>query len=199
MQSIADHPRTPMWEISCSPRFQAPIKMRSKKGLAREAIPISDVPYLPIDPSDLGRSYDSIIRVNSQSGKRGLAYLLERDHQLVMPRRLQIEFSQVVQAAADITGKELTSRELWTYLTANIWLLAHPMCIAPHPAGSVDGRRGQRAHHRTDREHGRLETARPGSDPSMPWSIHRPCRSTSCSYEEHSRGQGSAAKAVVIH
>src|SRR4029077_13096092 len=90
-----------------------------------------DVPYLPIDPSDLGRSYDSIIRVNSQSGKGGVAYLLERDYQLVMPRRLQIEFSQVVQTAADITGKELTSRELWDLLTANTLPRAPPMCIAP--------------------------------------------------------------------
>src|SRR5260370_22486074 len=82
-----------------------------KKGLAaRGEADIWDVPYLPIDPSDLGRSYDSIIRVNSQSGKGGVAYLLQRDYQLVMPRSLQIEFSQVVQAAPDITGKQLTSQ-----------------------------------------------------------------------------------------
>ena len=66
-------------------------------------------PYLPIDPADLGRSYEAVIRVNSQSGKGGIAYLLERDYGLELPRRLQIEFSQVVQEITDATGKELTA------------------------------------------------------------------------------------------
>ena len=68
-----------------------------------------DVPYLPIDPADLGRTYDAVIRVNSQSGKGGIAYLLERDYGLALPRLLQIEFSQVMQRITDATGKELTS------------------------------------------------------------------------------------------
>jgi 2-isopropylmalate synthase len=71
------------------------------------------VPYLPIDPRDVGRTYESVIRVNSQSGKGGIAYLLERDYGLTMPRRLQIEFSQVVQSVTDATGKELTSEQIW--------------------------------------------------------------------------------------
>ncbi|HEX5515492.1 MAG TPA: alpha-isopropylmalate synthase regulatory domain-containing protein, partial [Gammaproteobacteria bacterium] len=72
-----------------------------------------DVPYLPIDPYDVGRSYEAVIRVNSQSGKGGVAYLLERDQGVVMPRRLQIEFSGVVQEIADRTGKELSSAMIW--------------------------------------------------------------------------------------
>jgi hypothetical protein len=71
------------------------------------------VPYLPIDPADIGRSYEGIIRVNSQSGKGGIAYLLERDHGLVMPRRLQVEFSAVVQRHADASEAEVTSAALW--------------------------------------------------------------------------------------
>jgi 2-isopropylmalate synthase len=63
------------------------------------------VPYLPIDPADLGRSYEAVIRVNSQSGKGGIAYLLEKDHGLRLPRRLQIEFSQTVQAMADAPAR----------------------------------------------------------------------------------------------
>ena len=72
-----------------------------------------DMPYLPIDPMDLGRSYDAVIRVNSQSGKGGIAYLLEAEYGLELPRRLQIEFSQVVQAVMDDTGKELSAAQIW--------------------------------------------------------------------------------------
>lgn len=81
------------------------------------------VPYLPIDPKDLGRTYDSIVRVNSQSGKGGIAYLLERDHGVVMPRRMQIEFSAIVQKHADASETEIASAQIWqlfqqTYLDA---------------------------------------------------------------------------------
>lgn len=72
------------------------------------------VPYLPVDPKDLGRSYEAVIRVNSQSGKGGVAYLLKKDHNLELPRRLQIEFSGVVQQKTDAEGGEVTSEELWT-------------------------------------------------------------------------------------
>ncbi len=71
------------------------------------------VPYLPVDPRDLGRSYEAVIRVNSQSGKGGVAYLLKTDHALDLPRRLQIEFSGVVQAKTDAEGGEVTSDEIW--------------------------------------------------------------------------------------
>lgn len=72
-----------------------------------------DVPYLPIDPTDVGASYEAVIRVNSQSGKGGVAYLLETDHGVRMPRNLQIEFSTVIQNIADGSGKELTSEMIW--------------------------------------------------------------------------------------
>ncbi|MBN9171244.1 MAG: 2-isopropylmalate synthase [Microbacterium sp.] len=75
------------------------------------------VPYLPIDPKDLGRSYEAVIRVNSQSGKGGVAYLLKSDHALDLPRRLQIEFSGVVQAKTDADGGEVTSDEIWSVFT----------------------------------------------------------------------------------
>ena len=72
-----------------------------------------NIPYLPIDPKDLGRSYEAVIRVNSQSGKGGIAYLLENEYGLELPRRLQIEFSQVVQGVMDANGKELSAADLW--------------------------------------------------------------------------------------
>ncbi|MFT3665825.1 2-isopropylmalate synthase [Piscinibacter sp.] len=79
---------------------------------ARREGDVWDMPYLPIDPKDLGRSYDAVIRVNSQSGKGGIAYLLEAEHGLELPRRLQIEFSQVVQAVTDDSGKEVDAAQL---------------------------------------------------------------------------------------
>ncbi|HKT55809.1 MAG TPA: 2-isopropylmalate synthase [Microbacterium sp.] len=75
------------------------------------------VPYLPIDPKDLGRSYEAVIRVNSQSGKGGVAYLLKTDHALDLPRKLQIEFSGVVQAKTDAEGGEVTSGQIWEIFT----------------------------------------------------------------------------------
>ena len=84
---------------------------------------IWDMPYLPIDPRDLGRDYDAVIRVNSQSGKGGIAYLLEANYNVVLPRRLQVEFSQVVQQVADDEGVEVTAKQIWdlfkdTYVAA---------------------------------------------------------------------------------
>ncbi len=74
---------------------------------------IWDIPYLPIDPKDVGRSYEAVIRVNSQSGKGGITYLLESEYGLRLPRRLQIEFSQAVQRVMDCDGKELTAADIW--------------------------------------------------------------------------------------
>ena len=71
------------------------------------------MPYLPIDPKDIGRSYEAVIRVNSQSGKGGVAYMMKNEHHLDLPRRLQIEFSRVVQAMTDEQGGEVTAEQLW--------------------------------------------------------------------------------------
>ena len=80
---------------------------------ARKEGDLWDMPYLPLDPKDLGRSYEAVIRVNSQSGKGGISYLLEAEYGLELPRRLQIEFSRVVQGVMDANGKELGARDLW--------------------------------------------------------------------------------------
>ena len=108
------HPRHPyvgdLVYTSFSGSHQDAIK---KAFAARRDGDIWDMPYLPIDPQDLGRSYDAVIRVNSQSGKGGISYLLESEYGLELPRRLQIEFSQVVQAVMDTEGRELTAADLW--------------------------------------------------------------------------------------
>src|SRR5690606_26427286 len=85
-----------------------------KKGFAQQQPDaVWEVPYLPIDPADVGRSYDAVIRVNSQSGKGGVSYLLEQEHGLVLPRRLQIEFSRAIQRVTDETGSEVTAGEVY--------------------------------------------------------------------------------------
>ncbi|QIM52151.1 2-isopropylmalate synthase [Hydrogenophaga crocea] len=108
------HPRHPyvgdLVYTSFSGSHQDAIK---KAFAARQDNDVWNMPYLPIDPKDLGRSYEAVIRVNSQSGKGGIAYLLETEYGLELPRRLQIEFSQVVQAVMDTEGKELVARDLW--------------------------------------------------------------------------------------
>jgi 2-isopropylmalate synthase len=192
------HPRHPYVGDLVFTAFSGSHQDAIKKGLAaRTPEDLWEVPYLPIDPSDLGRSYDSIIRVNSQSGKGGVAYLLERDYQLLMPRRLQIEFSQVVQAAADITGKELTSKELWDLFTREYLVPTRPLVYRSHQlAASTDGADSERLSLQVERD-GRLETLiGQGSGPIDAIVKAIGLDFDVLSYEEHSRGQGSAAQAV---
>ena len=92
--------------------FEAMDKEAAALGKSRNDL-IWAVPYLPIDPKDVGRNYEAIIRVNSQSGKGGIAYLLKTDHHLDLPRRLQIEFSKVIQHLTDAQGGEVTSEQIW--------------------------------------------------------------------------------------
>jgi len=92
--------------------FERMHKDAKEAGVDQESL-VWAVPYLPIDPKDVGRSYEEVIRVNSQSGKGGVAYLLKSDHNLELPRRLQIEFSRVVQNKTDADGGEVTSAQLW--------------------------------------------------------------------------------------
>jgi 2-isopropylmalate synthase len=108
------HPRHPYVGELVYTSFSGSHQDAIKKALtARHEGDIWDMPYLPIDPKDLGRSYEAVIRVNSQSGKGGISYLLESEYGLELPRRLQIEFSQVVQGVMDTSGKELTALDLW--------------------------------------------------------------------------------------
>jgi 2-isopropylmalate synthase len=108
------HPRHPYAGDLVYTSFSGSHQDAIKKAFAsRREGDLWDMPYLPIDPKDLGRSYEAVIRVNSQSGKGGIAYLLESEFGLELPRRLQIEFSQVVQTVMDASGKELTAQDLF--------------------------------------------------------------------------------------
>ena len=92
--------------------FEAMDREAASLGVSRDELTWA-VPYLPIDPKDVGRNYEAIIRVNSQSGKGGIAYLLKTDHHLDLPRRLQIEFSKVIQGFTDANGGEVSSEQIW--------------------------------------------------------------------------------------
>jgi 2-isopropylmalate synthase len=127
------HPRHPYVGDLVFTAFSGSHQDAIKKGFAAQAPDaIWEVPYLPIDPADLGRTYESIIRVNSQSGKGGMAFLLERDYNLVMPRRLQIEFSQVVQQAMDASGKEMTAEHLWQLFSREYLQVHEPFKYLSH-------------------------------------------------------------------
>jgi 2-isopropylmalate synthase len=113
------HPRHPYVGDLVFTAFSGSHQDAIKKGLAaQKPDTIWDVPYMPIDPADLGRSYDSVIRVNSQSGKGGVAYLMEVDYGVVMPRRLQVEFSGEVQQHTDAHGGEMTAHDIWQLFDA---------------------------------------------------------------------------------
>ncbi len=108
------HPRHPYAGDLVFTAFSGSHQDAIKKGLGALADGDAwEVPYLPIDPVDVGRTYEQVIRINSQSGKGGIAFILEQDHGLRLPRRLQVEFSQIVQRLADESGKELTSKAIW--------------------------------------------------------------------------------------
>ena len=112
--SLPIHPRHPYVGDLVFTAFSGSHQDAIKKGFAaQQPEGLWKVPYLPIDPQDIGRTYDSIVRVNSQSGKGGIAFLLERDHGVVMPRRMQVEFSAIVQKHADASETEISSAALW--------------------------------------------------------------------------------------
>ncbi len=134
------HPRHPYGGDLVFTAFSGSHQDAIKKGLAARnkeiarGNPAWDVPYLPIDPSDLGRTYEAVIRVNSQSGKGGIAYLLERDYGLSLPRLLQIEFSQVIQRITDATGKELSSAEIRAAFDREYTAATLPVSYVDHRA-----------------------------------------------------------------
>ncbi len=116
------HPRHPYAGDLVFTAFSGSHQDAIKKGFAAlnaSNSPLWEVPYLPIDPADLGRSYEAVVRINSQSGKGGVAFLLERDHGVSLPRRLQITLSKYVQKIADETGKEISASELWDVFESN--------------------------------------------------------------------------------
>lgn len=130
---IAVHPRHPYVGDLVHTAFSGSHQDAIRKGFAlQQHDEYWEVPYLPIDPEDIGRSYDAVIRVNSQSGKGGIAYLLEQEYGISLPRRMQIEFSQVVQRETDRLGLEMTAQQIYSLLTSEYLKANQPYQLIKH-------------------------------------------------------------------
>ncbi|MCW2809948.1 MAG: leuA, partial [Friedmanniella sp.] len=144
------HPRHPYAGDLVYTAFSGSHQDAIKKGLeelekkaAAEGVGVREVaweaPYLPIDPHDVGRSYEAVIRVNSQSGKGGVAYIMKTEHNLDLPRRLQIEFSRAVQTHTDADGGEISPSRLWEIFTAEYLAPTDPLTLVGVSAASASG------------------------------------------------------------
>ncbi len=198
------HPRHPYAGELVYTAFSGSHQDAIKKGfdaLAKRNDALWEVPYLPIDPKDLGRSYEAVIRVNSQSGKGGVAYVLQADHGLDLPRGLQIEFSKVVQEVADRTGKELTSADIWalfqaTYLGGEAITLVD-YSIFPEPRAPEQRRIAATVV--VDGAERRIEGVGNGPIDAFVDALRRECgiALTVADYREHALGAGADAQATA--
>jgi len=191
------HPRHPYAGDLVFTAFSGSHQDAIKKGMAaRKPEDTWDVPYLPVDPEDLGRGYDSIVRVNSQSGKGGVSYLMETAHGMVMPRRLQVEFSGAVQRHADSKGGEITPSELWELFGSEYLKLKKPILYAGHHLIERGKGQGITLTVRLDKQ--TLGLSGKGNGPidaavhalGLPLELH--------SYEERAISQGADAKAAAF-
>jgi len=135
------HPRHPYAGDLVFTAFSGSHQDAIKKGfhaMKQNNNPEWAVPYLPIDPADLGRSYEAVVRINSQSGKGGVAFLLEKDHGVSLPRRLQISMSQKIQELADETGKEISSSEIWGIFEENFLKPKNNFSYQSHTSSTKD-------------------------------------------------------------
>ena len=144
------HPRHPYAGDLVFTAFSGSHQDAIKKGLnalQKSNNPEWEVPYLPIDPADLGRSYEAVVRINSQSGKGGIAFILEKDHGVSLPRRLQINLSEKVQKVADETGKEVMSRDIWKVFEKNYIAVEGKLELINYALSSTEDSRGNTSDH----------------------------------------------------
>ncbi|MDE1951276.1 MAG: 2-isopropylmalate synthase [Betaproteobacteria bacterium] len=191
------HPRHPYVGDLVFTAFSGSHQDAIKKGFAaQKATTMWEVPYLPVDPADLGRAYDSVIRVNSQSGKGGIAYLLESAYGLVMPRRLQVEFSGVVQQHTDATGLEVTAQELWAMFERTYVKAEEPLRYVTHHLTEHGQQQGIRVELEVDGRRISLRGEGNGPIDAAVRALHLPL--VVQSYEERALGLGSGARAVAM-
>ena len=205
---IPIHPRHPYGGELVFTAFSGSHQDAIKKGLAARTTDLErgntvwDVPYLPIDPADIGRTYEAVIRVNSQSGKGGIAYLLERDYGLALPRLLQVEFSQVIQKITDATGKELSAAEIRAAFDREYLDARSPVAYVDHRARHASD--GGRVEHLTARleVHGRATEATGQGNGPVDAYVHALRERLGVdvhvqNYHEHAIGAGEDATAVA--
>jgi 2-isopropylmalate synthase len=191
------HPRHPYVGDLVFTAFSGSHQDAIKKGFAvQKPDAIWEVPYMPIDPSDLGRTYDSVIRVNSQSGKGGIAYLLEQSYGVVLPRRLQVDFSSAVQRFTDDSGHEVTPAQIWELFQQEYVRTVEPVRYIGHSLSERDGREHIKL--TVDINGARRVLRGEGNGPldALMHAVGAPVRIQH--YEERALTQGADARAVAI-
>ena len=194
------HPRHPYVGDLVFTAFSGSHQDAIKKGFAvQDPNGVWEVPYLPIDPADLGRNYDAVIRVNSQSGKGGVSYLLEQEHGLVLPRRLQIEFSRAIQRVTDETGREVTADDVHTVFQSEYLTLTKPWRLIKHSiTGNPSAAAGQsftiEAEFEVDGERRVLRGGGDGAISAFVDCLGFPVRIVD--YHEHAIGTGTDTRAA---
>ena len=191
------HPRHPYVGDLVFTAFSGSHQDAIKKGMAAQSADgIWEVPYLPLDPADLGRTYDSIIRVNSQSGKGGIAFLLEAEYGMVMPRRLQVEFSTTVQTLTDTTGGEVVAADIWALFSKEYFAEREPVVYVDHHLFEHGRAQGL---HLTVKLFGREVTLDGEGNGPIDALLHAlRVQAKLHSYEERAMGQGADATAVTF-
>ena len=197
------HPRHPYAGDLVFTAFSGSHQDAIKKGLSaisQSNNPHWEVPYLPIDPSDLGRTYEAVVRINSQSGKGGIAYILEKDHGVSLPRRLQISLSTKIQKVADETGKELLSHEIWDIFDKNFIQGPNKAELISFELNTIDGGNDS-IKVEAKLNQNKLEFSGSGNGPidAMIQGINEKMglNLSVTDYHQHSLGTGSDAKAVA--
>jgi len=197
------HPRHPYAGDLVFTAFSGSHQDAIKKGLSaisQSNNPHWEVPYLPIDPSDLGRTYEAVVRINSQSGKGGIAYILEKDHGVSLPRRLQISLSTKIQKVADETGKELLSHEIWDIFDKNFIQGPNKAELISFELNTIDGGNDS-IKVEAKLKQNKLEFSGSGNGPidAMIQGINEKMglNLSVTDYHQHSLGTGSDAKAVA--
>ena len=195
------HPRHPYAGDLVFTAFSGSHQDAIRKGLAVQQTDAPwAVPYLPIDPKDIGASYEAVIRVNSQSGKGGITYLLESTYDMVIPRRAQVEFSGIVQAEADSTGREMTPSALWALFQAEYMATSDPWQLLHHQISEGTGQTRIDLVVQTPQGERRLHGHGNGSLDAA-WqavqALGLPAGAQWHGFEEHAIGQGADATALA--
>ncbi len=194
------HPRHPYAGDLVFTAFSGSHQDAIKKGFAvQDPDAVWEVPYLPIDPADLGRNYDAVIRVNSQSGKGGVSYLLEQEHGLALPRRLQIEFSRAIQRVTEETGTEVTAENVYDVFRNEYLDGRTPWRLVRHRiSGDRKQADGQQFHIDVELEHNGAVRQLSGSGDGAIAAFVNALDMDICimDYNEHAIGSGADTKAA---
>jgi 2-isopropylmalate synthase len=198
------HPRHPYAGDLVYTAFSGSHQDAIKKGFEAlgKVYDVWGVPYLPIDPHHVGRSYEAVIRVNSQSGKGGVAYIMKFEHGLDLPRRLQIEFSSVIQKLVEQSGTEITADQIWAAFEATYLTPDQPLALAHHPIVTSSGEAGETTVEAALRVAGAERLAKgAGNGPIAAFvdALGRDAgiRVAVLDYHEHAIGGGADASAVA--